>query len=247
MITHKNESVTERSQLQQQLVTANRILANEGIIQGFGHVSVRLPESDTMLISQSRSPAFVTEDDIVEMDFDGNVVDESDANPYKETVVHRAIYRQRDDVGAVVHHHAPAVMPFAVTDVEIKPVYHMAALFHDGVPKFRAYDPEFGRLVVTEAEGERMADQLGDHQAQLIQGHGANVVGATLKEAILATSYFVTNARYQYQALQIGEPDYYTSPEESIENIIDDIILAPIAADRMWDYLSQRLPESPDE
>lgn len=239
--------MTDIAHLRQQLVTANRILANEGIIQGFGHVSVRVPDSETMLISQSRSPAFVTEDDIIEMDFGGNVLGEADARTYKETVIHRAIYRNQEGVGAVVHHHAPPVMPFTVTDTEIKPVYHLGAIFHDGVPTFRAYDPEFGRLVVTETEGERMADVLGDHRAQLIEGHGANVTGETLKEAILGTSYFVTNAQYQYQALQLGEPDYYTGPKESIENIIDDIIFAPIAVDRMWDYLYNQLPEAARE
>jgi ribulose-5-phosphate 4-epimerase/fuculose-1-phosphate aldolase len=236
--------VTDTETLRRQLVTANRILANEGIIQGFGHVSSRIPDTDTMLISQSRSPAFVTEADIIEMDFDGNVVGDEDVRTYKESVIHRAIYRHRDDVNAVVHHHAPAVMPFTVTDIEIQPVYHLGALFHEGVPKFQEYDPEFGRLVVTEAEGERMAEVLGNNRAQLIEGHGANVTGATLKEAILATSYFVTNSRYQYQALQIGDPDYYTEPKESIENIIEDIIFAPIAIDRMWNYLYNRLPDT---
>jgi ribulose-5-phosphate 4-epimerase/fuculose-1-phosphate aldolase len=236
--------VTDIEALQRQLVTANKILANENIIQGFGHVSRRVPDSDTMLISQSRSPAFVTGEDIIEMDLDGNVISDGDFRTYKESVIHRAIYRNRENVNAVVHHHAPAVMPFTVTDIEIQPVYHLGALFHEGVPKFQEYDPEFGRLVVTEAEGERMAEVLGNNRAQLIEGHGANVTGATLKKAILATSYFVTNARYQYQALQIGDPDYYTKPEESIENIIEDIIFAPIAIDRMWDYLYNRLPDT---
>lgn len=244
----KDMTVTDTTQLRRRLVVANRILSNEGIIRGFGHVSVRIPDSNTMLISQSRSPAFVTEDDIIEMDFSGNVVnEENDVRTYKETIIHRAIYRNREDIGAVVHHHAPAVMPFTVTDIEIKPVFHMAALFYDGVPTFRAFDPDFGRLVVTKEEGERMAGVLDDYRAQLIDGHGANVTGATLKEAILATSYFVMNAQYQYQALQLGDPDYYTGPKESIENIIDDIILAPIAIDRMWDYLYNRLPVTDQE
>lgn len=224
------------------LVTANHVLANEGIIRGFGHVSVRDPDGG-VLISRSRSPAFVTADDIVRMSLDGDVRDDPEARPYKETVIHRAIYRARDDVDAVVHHHAPSVMPFTITDTDLQPAFHMAALFADGVPTFRDYDPDCGRLVVTEAEGDRMTDVLGDHRAQLLAGHGANVTGATLKEAVIATVFFAMNARYQYRAEQLGSPNYYTGPPESIDAIVDDIILAPIALDRMWEFLVRSLPE----
>lgn len=225
------------------LVTANRILANEDIVRGFGHVSVREPESDEMLISRARSPAFVTDDDVLRMNLDGDVLDDRDVQPYKETVIHRAIYQARTDVNAVVHHHAPSVMPFTITDVEPKPVFHMAALFADGVPTFDDYDLEFGRLVVTESEGNQMADVLDDHRAQLLAGHGANVTGADLREAIIATIYFVMNARYQYRAEQLGSSSYYTGPPESIKAIVEDVILAPIAVDRMWEFLVRSLPD----
>jgi ribulose-5-phosphate 4-epimerase/fuculose-1-phosphate aldolase len=228
--------------MKSKLVTANRILANEGIIQGFGHVSVREPGSDEMLISRSRSPAFVEEDDIIRMDLEGNVLDDRDVRPYGETVIHRAIYRYREDVNAVVHHHAPAVMPFTVVDTEIRPVFHMAALFADGVPEFSDYDLEYGRLVVTEDEGERMAENLGSHRAQLLEGHGANMTGKSLEEVIVSTVFFVMNAQYQRQAMQMGEPRYYEGPEESISNILEDIILAPLSQERMWEYLERNLP-----
>lgn len=228
--------------LKSKLVTANRILANEGVIQGFGHVSVREPGSDEILISRARSPAFVEEGDIIRMGLDGTVLDDRDVRPYGETVIHRAIYRNREDVNAVVHHHAPAVMPFTVVDTEIKPVFHMAALFADGVPEFSDYDLQRGRLVVTEDEGERMAENLGGHRAQLLEGHGANVTGKSLEEVIISTMFFVMNAQYQRQALQMGEPRYYEGPEESLSNILEEVILAPLSQDRMWEYLERNLP-----
>lgn len=235
-------SVTES--LVDTLVTANHILANEGILGGVGHVSVRVPEADELLISRSRSPAFVTSDDVIRMDFDGNVLDDPSASPYKETVIHRAIYRHRDDVTAVVHHHAPAVMPFTVTDIELKPVFHMAAPFHDGVPTFDEYDDEFGRLIVTEAEGDRMAAVLGERRAQLLAGHGANVVGETLEGAVLAAIHFVMNAQYQYQAQLLGDPEYYTGPPASIESIEDEVIRSPLVIERLWEYYTRRLPDA---
>jgi ribulose-5-phosphate 4-epimerase/fuculose-1-phosphate aldolase len=228
--------------MKEKLVTANRILANEGIIQGFGHVSVREPGADEMLISRSRSPAFVTEDDVIRMSLDGEIVDDRDVRPYGETVIHRAIYRHRDDVNAVVHHHAPAVMPFTLSDVEIEPAYHMAAIFADGVPMFDDYDLEYGRLVVTEDEGDRMARVLGDHRAQLLANHGANVVGSSLEEAINSTMFFVINAQIQLQAEMLGSPSYYTGPQESIDNISTDVLLAPLSQERMWEYLVMSLP-----
>ncbi|RLM84269.1 class II aldolase/adducin family protein [Halobellus sp. Atlit-38R] len=234
--------VQDLEKSRQQLVTANRILANEGIIQGFGHVSVRHPDGDKMLISRSLSPGLVTEDDLMTMTFDGEIVENVDASPYLETVIHRAIYRNRDNVGAVVHHHAPQLMPFVASDTEIKPAFHMAALFHEGVPTFSDYDLDYGRLIATEEEGERMAEVLGEKRAQLLANHGANVTGSNIKEAILATKYLVMNAQYQFQAEQLGGTTYFDGPEEALENTIDDAILAQISVDRMWSFLSGRLP-----
>lgn len=226
------------------LVTANRILANEDIIRGFGHVSIRVPGEDAMYIARALSPAQVTCDDIIKMSFDGEILDEPDVRPYKETVIHRAIYRRRDDVDAVVHHHADPVVPFTITDVELEPSFHNGVLFHQGVPTFDEFDDKFGRLVVGEEEGERMADNLGDCRAQLIAGHGANVVDRTLKDAVIATVFFVKNAEYQYRALQLSDdPDYYTGPDASIESMIDDIVQNDIGIDRKWNYLVSQLPD----
>ncbi|WP_144904722.1 class II aldolase/adducin family protein [Halobellus captivus] len=230
--------------LTEQLVTANRIVANEGIISGFGHVSVRDPDSDTVLISQSRSPAFVTKDDILELSLDGEVLRGDDRSPYLENVIHRAIYRARPDVNAVVHHHAAPIIPFAVTDVNIRPAYHLGMLFHDGVPKFDDYDPDYGWLVVTEDEGARMAENLGDHRAQLLVGHGANNVGSSLKEALVTTYHFVTNAQYQLSAMGLGELTFAADDEEMARSTVEDVMLSDLVVDRLWNYLRDRLPDS---
>lgn len=234
--------MTVADELVEKLVTANRVLANEGIISGVGHVSVREPGADEMLISRSRSPAFVTAEDVIRMDFDGNVLDDPEANPYKETVIHRAIYRNRDDVNAVVHHHAPAVVPFTFTDVDVQPTFHMAALFADGVPTFSEYDLDYGRLVVTEAEGERMAAVLGDRRAQLVEGHGANVTGPSLEAAVIATTVLVMNCEYQFQAELLGGPRYFTD-EAMVEATLEEAVLAPAVVERIWEFLTRTLPE----
>ncbi|MGQ4556534.1 class II aldolase/adducin family protein [Halobellus sp. GM3] len=229
-------------QLRERLVTANRILANEGIIRGFGHVSVRNPETDTIYLSRSRSPAFVTEDDILELTLDGDILDEGDHSTYLENVIHRAIYRARPDVNAVVHHHAESVIPFAISDVEMRPVTHKGMLFADGVPKFDEYDEAHGYLIATEAEGERMAATLGDHRAQLLVGHGANTVGGSLKEAICVTYNFVLNARNQLDGESLGEVTF-TPESESMVRTTAEKELSEGVVDRLWEYLTKQLPD----
>lgn len=228
--------------LKEQLVTANRIVANQGIISGFGHVSVRDPETDTMYLSRSLSPAFVTEDDILELTLDGEIIDD-DRSTYLENVIHRAIYRARPDVNAVVHHHAPSIIPFAITDTEIRPAYHQGMLFHGGVPKFTEYDPDYGWLIVTEDEGDRMAANLGEKRAQLLEGHGANNVGASLKEAIVTTYHFVMNAQYQIAGMGVGDITFEADDEEMVKKTVDEVMLSDLAVDRLWDYLTRRLPD----
>lgn len=224
--------------LTERLVQANRILTNEGVLDGFGHVTARHPDhDDRMLVSRYQSSILVEEDDIIQMSLDGEILDDRDVDTYSETAIHRAIYRHREDVDGVVHHHAPEIMPFAITGEPIEAAYHLGAIFADGVPLFDEYDHDKrGKMVIGEEEGNRMAENLGDHRAQLLQGHGANTVGRSLKESVVATIHLVKNAKYQRTSQQVGEPDYYTD-EDSIEAVREGVVLAPRTVDRAWDHL----------
>jgi ribulose-5-phosphate 4-epimerase/fuculose-1-phosphate aldolase len=224
--------------LKSQLVTANRVLTNEGVLDGFGHVSARHPENDDwMLVSRYQSSILVEREDIITMSLDGEIVDDRDVGTYSETAIHRAIYRHRDDVDGVVHHHAPEIMPYAITGEEIRAAYHLGAIFAEGVPVFDEYDHEKrGRMVIGREESDRMAEVLGDKRAQLLKGHGANNVGETLKEAVVSTVHFAKNADRQRAAEDVGEPDYYTD-EESIAAVTDGVILRPRTVDRAWNHL----------
>lgn len=226
------------------LATANRILANEGVLDQFGHVTARHPDGDKMIVSSYQSPALVEEDDLIQMTLEGEILTDGVDEIYSENVIHRAIYRNRDDVNTVVHCHAEPLIPFTVTDVEIRPVTHLAAPFHEGVPVFDEYDEERGRLIVTEPEGERMANVLGERRAQLLKGHGANVVGESVREAIALTMHLVTNARHQLDAENLGSPSYFTEPEEMLEATTNDIVLKSRTIDRVWDYHVNRLEDS---
>lgn len=225
-----------------QLVTANHVLSDQGVIRGFGHVSTRRPGDDAFLISRARSPGLVEHADVMEIELDGTVVGDATGEPYSETIIHRSIYRARDDVGAVVHHHADDVMPFTSSTTPMRPVFRRAAQFHEGIPEFSDYDEYRGNLIVTEAEGRRMAESLGTCRAQLLMGHGANVVGEDVKRAVLSTLDLVMNAQYQYKSEQLGEPIYYDRSPEATESYLERIF-SDSSVDRKWEYLLRQLED----
>ena len=224
-------------ELKSQLVTANRILTTEGVLDGFGHVSARHPENDNwLLVSRYQSSILVEHEDIITMT--------RDVGTYSETAIHRAIYRHREDVDGVVHHHAPEIMPYAITGEEIRAAYHLGAIFAEGVPVFEDYDHDKrGRMIIGRKESNRMTENLGNKRAQLLTGHGANNVGDSLKEAVVATIHFVKNADRQRAAEDVGEPNYYTD-EESIAAVTDDVILRPRTVDRAWDHLVAKVEQN---
>jgi ribulose-5-phosphate 4-epimerase/fuculose-1-phosphate aldolase len=225
------------------LILANRILANEGILEAFGHVSAFDPDSETVYISGSRSPKLVSKEDIMCVTLDGKIVHNSEIRPYTELVLHRAIYQSREDINAIVHLHSDEIMPFAASNTEIKPVYHLGTPFHQGVPTFTDFDGKHGRLIVTESEAERMAEDLNSCNAQLIENHGANVVGQDLRDVTVITKYFVKNARYQYEAEQLEETSYYTGSTESLEQMATKV-RSNDSINRMWDYLVSNLNDT---
>jgi ribulose-5-phosphate 4-epimerase/fuculose-1-phosphate aldolase len=200
------------------LVIANHILYDQGVVDGFGHISVRHPEQpDRFLLSRSSAPSLVQPDDIVEYDLDSNPVNASGVKSYLERFIHGEIYRTRPDVMSVVHSHSPSVIPFAVSSVPLRPVYHMAGFLRD-VRKFeiRAASGRMTNMLVSDAGlGRSLAEVLGDSPVVLMRGHGVTAVGSSLKEAVFRAIYTEINARVQIQAIGLGGDIEYLSPQEA--------------------------------
>jgi ribulose-5-phosphate 4-epimerase/fuculose-1-phosphate aldolase len=199
------------------LVAANRILADQGVVDGYGHVSARHNlDPGRYLLSRSIAPELVTAEDIVEFDLDSNAVDPRGRKFYLERFIHGEIYKARPDVKSVVHHHSPAVIPFGVTRVPLRPIYHMAAFVGLGVPVFeiREAGGMTDMLVSTPELGRSLAGTLGDKPAALMRGHGAVVVGASVPESVARSVYLQMNARLQAQAIALGGEITYLDPEE---------------------------------
>jgi HCOMODA/2-hydroxy-3-carboxy-muconic semialdehyde decarboxylase len=191
------------------LVAAYRILAEFRIIDGYGHVSVR-SESDPnrYLMSRSLAPELVTPDDIMEYDLDSNPIDAAGRASVTERFIHGEAYKSRPEVMCVVHNHSPTVVPFSVTRVSLRPIFHMAAFVGQGVPVFEIRDSEKGTdlLIRSPSLGKALAGVLGDKPAALMRGHGSVVVGENVARAVGRSIYLEQSAQMQLQAMQIAGP-----------------------------------------
>jgi ribulose-5-phosphate 4-epimerase/fuculose-1-phosphate aldolase len=200
------------------LVAANRILVDQGVLDGYGHVSARHNlDPRYYLMSRSLAPELVTAGDLLVHDLDGNVAGSQGVALYLERFIHGEIYRARPDVFAIAHSHSPSVVPFGVSGVPLRPIYHMSAFLGGPVPVFdiRAVDGPSDMLVRSPALGRALARTLGTHPVALLRGHGAVVVGPDLPHAVFRSVYTEMNARLQAQAMSLGRKVTYLDPEEA--------------------------------
>jgi ribulose-5-phosphate 4-epimerase/fuculose-1-phosphate aldolase len=189
------------------LVIASRTLAEHGVIDAYGHATVRSATNpQRYLMARNLAPELVNEEDILEFDLDSNAIDAGGRAVYQERFIHGEIYKARPDVMAIVHNHSPSVVPFACTGCEMKPIFHMSAFIGLGVPNWDIRDAQKGTdmLVKTPALGAHLARQLGPHPAVLMRGHGSTVVGENLQRAVGRTVYLEMNARMQFQSVVLA-------------------------------------------
>jgi ribulose-5-phosphate 4-epimerase/fuculose-1-phosphate aldolase len=195
------------------LVTANRILADQGVLDGYGHITVRsLKNPRHFYMSRNRAPGLVAQGDIMEFDENSAPVDQEGRQLYNERFIHGEVFRARPDVQAVVHSHAPEVLPFSVTDTPLKALIHVANfLGSEPVPVFDLEDvegPRNGMLVLNTTAGAALARKLGDRNVVLLRGHGMTVVGASVRRAVYNAIYAQINAKVELEALRLGKPKF---------------------------------------
>ena len=201
------------------LVAANRILALEGVLDGWGHVSVRHDrDPGRFLLSRSLAPELISADDILEFDLDNNPVDARGRDLYTERFIHGEIYKTRPDVKAICHTHAPPVIPYGVTNVPLRPMYHRAAFVGLGVPVFEIRDAAgiTDMLIRDPALGRALATSIADKPAVLMRGHGATVVGQSIPRLVGRSIFLALNATLQTQAMLMtqGGPINYLDAGE---------------------------------
>ena len=226
--------------LLEDIAIGSRILADFGVLDGFGHVSARHPTNpNRFLMSRSLAPALVTADDIMEFDLDGNAVDARGRSVFLERFIHAEIYRARPDVMSVVHTHSPGVIPFSVTKVPLRAMYHNPSFLAAGVPVWDIRN-DFGEtnmLVGNSAIGKSLARALGDKPVVLMRGHGDVAVGPSVRMAVFRAYYTDVNAKLQSQAIALGgEVNYLTPGEGEKAHKADSAVI-----DRIWNLWKMRI------
>jgi len=198
------------------LVLANRILYRYGVVDGFGHASVRHDSSPGhFLLARNMAPALVRRDDIVTFDLDGTALDAAGRRVYLERFIHGEIYRARPDVQAVVHSHSPNVIPFGVTGQSLQPVFHMSGFLGEGSALFEIRDVagDTDMLVSNNRLGAALAAALGSRSLVLMRGHGSTVVGSSVRYAVFNAIYTEKSAALQSEAMRLGAVTYLTRDE----------------------------------
>jgi HCOMODA/2-hydroxy-3-carboxy-muconic semialdehyde decarboxylase len=222
------------------LVLANHILVNEGVLDGFGHISVRDPENpEQFFIAKSMAPALVTQADLYVCNLDGDVVEPVGGKTYVERFIHSEIYRARPDVMSVIHSHSPAVIPFGVTGARLRPICHMSGFLGASVPVYeiRNHADESTDLLIRNQElGRSLAVTLGNAAVSLMRGHGSVVVGHSIKQAVFRAIYTENNARLQQEASRLGDVNFLTDDEAQATSDMNDQHL-----DRPWQMWKRRV------
>lgn len=222
-----------------ELVSANRILGHEGILDAFGHVSARHPDNpERFLLSRARSPEVVEDADIGEYDLTGEPVVPDGPPPYIERYIHAAVYAVRPDVGSVCHNHTPSILPFSISKTtRLRAVVHSARFLGAEVPVWdlaAEFPGEWSALVRNLDYGKSLAGCLGSKSIALMRGHGSVVVGRGVQEVVSHCIGMDRNAKVQEVAMRLG--DYTPLTEAECEGPIP----VAVADNRAWEYFRRR-------
>ncbi len=233
---------TPDPKLVEDLVVANHVLADLGVVDGFGHVSVRHDkDANRYLMSRSMAPALVKADDVLEYDLDSVAVDAKGRALFLERFIHGEIYKARRDVTAVVHSHSPSIIPFSVSKTKLQPVYHMSSFMGLDVPVFEIRDVAgtgSNLLAGTPEIGAALARTLAGNTVVLMRGHGSVTVGTSIPQVVFRAYYAEMNARLQAEAIKLGTVTYLTREEAAASARTNDALVA-----RPWELWKRKAME----
>jgi HCOMODA/2-hydroxy-3-carboxy-muconic semialdehyde decarboxylase len=227
------------AKLVEDLVVGNHVLGDLGVVDGFGHLSVRHDKDpNRYLMSRSMAPALVKADDVLEYDLDSVAVDAKDRALFLERFIHGEIYKARPDVKAVVHSHSPSIIPFSVSKVRLQPIYHMSSFLGLDVPVFEIRDVagQGSNLLVSNPQiGAALAKVLAANTVVLMRGHGSVTVGTSIPQVVFRAYYAEMNARLQAEAMRLGTVTYLTKEEAAAAAKTNDALVA-----RPWDLWKRK-------
>ena len=219
-------------QLKSDIISACRVLSQQQLVEGFGHVSARIADSDRFILTPRISLALVKEHELLTMNLQGEVVEGSAAAPF-EAWLHTAIMKSKPRINAITRIHARVANIFSVTDRKLEPVHNHGSFFAGGVAVFHAPD-----LISSEPLGNSVAEALADKPALLLRGNGQVTVGRTIPEAVMMAIYLEEAAAILYGALQIGKPIPLTIDESKQR---EREALPPVDMERAWNFYKNRV------
>jgi ribulose-5-phosphate 4-epimerase/fuculose-1-phosphate aldolase len=217
--TTPNPALALFEKLAEKLAMANRILYDQGVVDGFGHISVRHPDSPALfLLSCNRAPGLVSASDILMYDLNGDLAVPSDKRSYLERFIHSEIYRARPDVMSVVHSHSQSVIPFGVTGQRLRPIFHMSGFLGSGSALFEIRDAggNTDLLIRNTGLGKALAQSMGQSNCVLMRGHGSTTVGPSIEVAVYRAIYAEVNAKLQIQAAALGPVNFLNEEEAAL-------------------------------
>ena len=220
--------------IKQDIVTASHILHRQGIAAAFGHLSARIPGTDTFIFPPRMSPALVRLDNLLVLDVEGNQLS-GDGRPNTEFWIHARIYKARPDIQSVCHVHPPSCVVLGSLGETIRPLHASGAIFKDTV---QVFDPI--TLIRTRELGDQVAATLGRHSAMLLRGHGVNVADQDVRRVCVMTLWMEEAANYQLRAMSAGEPRYFTPVE--LEQMYKQVSGEEVS-NRAWEYFSSLVNE----
>ena len=209
--------------LKRDFVTALRIISHEGLSDAFAHLSARIDGGKRMLFMPRKSPALVKANELFVVDFEKLV---------PQSTVHQAVYKLRHDVGSVIHFHSPAVILLSVVGQTVQSMHNYSSIFYEGVPVFAGT----GQVESPERAGE-IARLLGQSKAIILRGHGAVVVGRSVREVCILALYLEESARLQVEAMKLGEPRFV--PSQEAERIAKRTF-KPASTERAWAHFASK-------
>ncbi|MDP9082546.1 MAG: class II aldolase/adducin family protein [Pseudomonadota bacterium] len=233
------------------LIVANHILFDQGVLDAFGHISVRSARNPShFFLSRSRAPGLVTRADILEFDADSNPIDPRGEPLYGERFIHGEIFRARADVQSVVHSHSPAVIAFGVTPVPLRPVLHMAGFLPQSVPVFEIRDvagADNDMLVRDTPLGAALARVLGNASVALMRGHGMVVVGPSVRHAVFRAIYTQLDAQIEIEALKLGPVEFLNAGEASKVDAVNEggLLTGNARQWQLWQAQSEAHAQAP--
>ena len=239
-----NGKAKSAAEAKRKLVLANRILAMEGVVDAYGHVSIRNPENpDSFFISRALAPAYVSEDDIMECAVHGGAVfpNYTAMKPYGERIIHASVYARRSDINAIVHAHPAALIPFTACDVPFNIVFHSSSMFYDGIPMYEISE-QSGLHISTIEEAEKMAQSMEDKHGLFIRNHGVVVGFGMLPQVVMASVYLSQAAEILQKTLAMGGKPQSVSYNEAKKST--DFLFGEIGLARSWEYWVRRTKET---